>query len=176
MKAKMQFAALAALGAMAVPAEAAREPWCNGDLWYNSVFGSRHYSADKNGKLVHDTRFRESNPGSGMTCFIANSNASYSFGHYANSNYARTDYVGLGYEFARPRVGGITVAPGVFLAAATGYPKLATPGLGGLTLMPGFSLSLRGEKYGAEIKTITDPSKDKRERNYIFGFQWMMRF
>jgi hypothetical protein len=186
------FGLLALAGSTSLAQAQRQQDWCNGEAWYNSAFGSRHYQYYQ-GRTVHANSiapvYREMNPGAGVTCYRKDSHFSYSFGWYPNSNPDRTElnhtlremrshtsYAGIGYEFARPRLGGITVAPGVFAAVFTGYPKLETKGLGGLALIPGFTLSARGEKFGFEAKIITDPFADKKDRKTIIGMSWMMRF
>jgi hypothetical protein len=154
--------------------------WCNGTAWYNSAFGSRHY-ATENGQLVHGNRDRithqEVNPGIGVTCYKReNPAASYSLGSYPNSNWGRSDYIGVGYDFARLRLGGISYHAGVFIAAFNGYKEFAPKGLGGLAIIPGYTLTARGEKFGFETKIVTNLLADKDKRKVILGFSWMMRY
>jgi hypothetical protein len=174
----LAFCALS-LAPLFAQADTAKE-WCYGTPWYNSAFGSRHYHTE-NGRLVHSSRHitqhQEINPGLGVTCYKRdNPAASYSFGNYANSGWGRSDYIGLGYDFARAQLGTTTYSAGVFIAAFDGYQEFAPKGLGGLAIIPGYTLTAKGEKFGLEAKIVTNALTAKENRRVIFGFSWLMKF
>lgn len=171
------FVALAALSSP-LSAEANEVDWCWGQGWYNSAFGSRHYHSE-NGRLVYSgaKAHQEINPGLGVTCYKReNPAASYSFGTYPNSNWGRSDYLGLGYDFARAQRHGINYSGGVFIAAFTGYEEFAPKQLGGIAIIPGYTLTMKGEKFGLEAKVVTNLLAKKEDRKLILGFSWLMRF
>lgn len=172
------FLGLSTLGAHAQTSTT--EDWCYGTAWYNSAFGSRHYHTE-NGKLVHSSRdvirHQEINPGIGLTCYKRdNPAASFSLGAYPNSNWGRSDYVGVGYDFARTQKAGTIYSAGVFMAAFTGYDEFAPKGLGGIAVIPGYTLTAKGEKFGLEAKIVTNLLAPEERRRVIFGFSWLMKF